>query len=80
MYIYIIYIYMYIHISFEVFFFSASSSSLSRPPDGPVPRAYHSAVHWRKTGALVLFGGVTRPGTVPWPEILGVLMGQIIWK
>lgn len=36
---------------------------LSDSQDGPVPRAYHSAVHWRKTGALVLFGGVTRPGT-----------------
>eukprot|EP00434_Breviolum_minutum_P015234 symbB.v1.2.013428.t1/scaffold946.1/size149779/7 len=34
---------------------------LSDPRDGPAARAYHSAVHWRN-GALVIFGGVTRPG------------------
>ena len=37
--------------------------------DGPAARAYHSAVHWRN-GALVIFGGVTRPGVAPrWHQL-----------
>ena len=47
--------------SFFFFFPSFPSTFHLLPPDGPQPRAYHSAVHWRE-GVLVIFGGVTRLG------------------